>query len=217
MTSERQPQSGFTLIEVIVVLGVLAILVGSAVPLASAVIDGQRRDAVRAELDAIAKALENHWFDLQAFPSTLRDTGFLGIHLQPGVNGVALQDGWGGDVDYLYAVDTVAGTATVYSRGENGRDNGVANEQYKVVVYAAVPGLAKTRQRLRVIVEVLANHFEAGGSLTGTWATDRAALGLGTEYAVDGFGTAFTLDPTTLVVRSAGPDRVAGTADDVTS
>ncbi len=214
---ERRGHRGFTLVEMIVVLGVLAVLVGTAVPLASAVIDGQRRDEVRTELAAIASALEGHWFDRQAFPSTLRDPTFYGVYLQPGVGGSTVQDGWGGNVDYLYSVNAAAHTATVYSRGENGVDNGLANEQYSVVVYAAVPGLQKTRQRLRVIVEALANHIEAGGALTGTWSADRAALGLGAEYDNDGFGTPFTLAPATLTLRSAGPDGILGTADDVTS
>lgn len=210
-------QHGFTLIEMIVVLGVLSVLVGMAVPLASAVVDSQRRDEVRAELSAIGAALEQHWFDRQAFPTTLQDATFYGVYLQPGVGGGAIRDGWGGDVQYLYRVDTVAGTATVYSRGENGRDDGFANEQFAVVVHAAVPGLQKTRQRMRVIAEALANHLEAGGALTGTWSTDRAAMGLGSEYDGDGFGTPFTLSATTKVLRSAGPDRVMGNADDLTS
>lgn len=218
MTSERRRrEAGFTLVEMIVVLGVLAVLAATAVPLASSVLDGQRRDAVLAELEAIGKALENHWYDRQSFPTTLRDATFLGVYLQPGVGGASVQDGWGGNVDYLYSVNTSAGTATVYSRGENARDDGFANERYSVVVHAAVPGLVKTRARMRVIVEALANHIEAGGTITGTWSTDRAALGLGTEYATDGFGTAFRLDAATLTLRSAGPDGTFGTSDDVTS
>jgi hypothetical protein len=166
---------------------------------------------------AIAAALENHWFDKASFPTTLAATTFLGVYLQPGTGNTSIYDSWGGYVQYRYVVSAAAGTATVYSRGENGVDNGAANEEFKVIVYAAVPGLLKTRQRMRVIVETLANFLEAGGTLTGTWATDRTAMGLGAEYATDGFGTAFTLTPSTLTLRSAGPDRRMNTTDDVTS
>ena len=220
MTSElqgRRRAAGFTLIELIVVLGVLGVLLGAALPLASAVVDADRRKEVVAELDAIAAALDNHWFDRAAFPSTLDAPTFLGVYLQPGTGNTGLYDGWGQNLQYVYAVDAATGTATVHSRGTNAADDGYANEEFKVTVYAAVPGLVKTRQRMRVIVEALANFLELGGTLTGTWSTDRAALGLGSEYAADGFGTAFTLTPATLALRSAGPDRTMNTADDVTS
>ncbi|MGE3354640.1 MAG: prepilin-type N-terminal cleavage/methylation domain-containing protein [Planctomycetota bacterium] len=208
--------SGFTLIELIVVLAVLGILMGTAVPLAGAVVDAERRSEVRAELDAIAAALADHWYDRQSFPPTLADTAFAGVYLQTGAGGTALRDGWGGDVGYLYRVDAAAGTATVWSRGEDGVDSGSTNEELVVVVAAAVPGLDKTRQRMRLIAEALANFVEAGGTLGGSWSTDRAALGLGVEYERDGFGTPFDFAPATLTLRSAGPDRVLGSADDLT-
>lgn len=209
--------AGFTLLELIVVLGVLGVLVGSAIPLASAMIDADRRREVVAELQAIGEALDACWYDRAAFPVGLDDPAFLGVYLQPGIGGTAIVDGWGGDQGYVYAVDPVAGRATVHSRGENGWDDGLAAEEFAVVVHAAVPGLRRTRERMRLIVEVLAGFLEAGGTLSGNWTTDRVALGLGVGYQADGFGTAFTLDPTTLTLRSAGPDRTPGNADDLTN
>ena len=87
----------------------------------------------------------------------------------------------------------------------------------KVVVNGSVAGNRRTRDRMRVIIEALGSFLEGGGTLTGTWATDRANLGLGPEYANDGFGTAFTLSATTFVLRSAGADRAMNSADDLTS
>lgn len=216
-TCERQPDGarGFTLIELIVVLSVLGLLVGAAVPLAGAVVDADRRQEVQRELAELGTALAAHWFDHAAFPATLRSSGFYGVHLQPGVGGTAVQDAFGAGQDYVYAVDTGNGIATVHSRGENGRDEGAAAEEFVIQVHAAVPGLQRTWLRLRLIVEVLADHLEAGGAVAGSWPTLRAAIGLGADYDQDGFGTVFDWNAATHTLTSAGPDRVLGTGDDI--
>jgi general secretion pathway protein G len=208
---------GFTLVEMIVVLSVMAILVGSAVPLLGAAIDAERRSEVERELDAIGEALDSYYFDRGAFPASLTDPSFATTYLHTGVNGTALLDSWGGNVTYVYVRSSNPDTASVYSRGPNGSDDGLANEEQTLTVHGAAPGLRRTRQRMRVIVEALANHLEAGGTISGSWPNDRAALGLGTSHADDGFGTPFSLDAATLTLRSAGPDRIAGNADDVTN
>jgi general secretion pathway protein G len=210
-------ERGFTLVEVIVVLGVLAVLLGTTLPLVGAFVDGTRRQEVESELERISLALEEFYFDRGTFPASLDEPGFYGTCLQPGVRGTGIFDGWGGDVEYVYARTTDPDTASVHSRGENGIDDGYAAEEFKTTVYGAVPGLRRTHARMRVIVEALANFLEVGGTLTGNWSTDRQALGLGAEYARDGFGTDFVLDATTKVLRSAGPDRTMNNADDVTT
>lgn len=213
-TCERQ--QGFTLLELIVVLAVLGLLLGTAVPLASAVVEADRRQEVRRELGDIAVALESYYIERAAFPTSLADTGFVGLHLQPGVGGTTLVDAFGSGQPYLYSVDTAANTATVRSRGENGVDDGISGEEHLVVVHGAVPGIARTYQRFRLIVEVLANHIESGGSVAGSWPAVRASIGLGAAYDDDGFGTVFDWNASTHTLTSAGPDRALGTADDIT-
>jgi len=197
------------------VLSVLGLLVATAVPLAGAVVDADRRQEVQRELAELGVALEAHWFDLAAFPATLRTPGFYGVHLQPGVRDTAVLDPFGGGQDYVYMIDAANGIATVYSRGENGSDEGVAAEEFVIHVHAAVPGLRRTWLRLRLIVEVLADHLEAGGAVTGAWPTVRAAIGLGADHDRDGFGTVFDWNAATHTLTSAGPDRVLGTGDDI--
>jgi prepilin-type N-terminal cleavage/methylation domain-containing protein len=208
-------EQGFTLIELIVVLGVMGVLLAAAVPLASAVVEADRRQEVRRELADIGGALESFYQEHAAFPAALTDSTFLGVHLQTGVNGTTLVDAFGAGQQYLYSLDNVANTATVRSRGENGIDDGVAGEEHQVVVHGAVPGVARTWQRFRLIVEVLANHIEAGGAVAGTWPAVRAAIGLGATYDRDGFGTVLDWNAATHTLTSAGPDRVLGTADDI--
>jgi prepilin-type N-terminal cleavage/methylation domain-containing protein len=209
-------RSGFTLLELVIVLGVLGLLLAAAVPLASAVIEADRRQEARGELQSIAIALESHYHEHAAFPATLAATTFVGIHLQPGVAGTTTIDPFAIGQPYVYSVDAVANTATVYSIGENGADDGIGNEELTVVVHGAVPGLAKTWQRLRLVVEVLANHIEAGGAVAGAWPQLRAAIGLSAPYDQDGFGTTLQWDAATHALTSAGPDRAFGTADDIT-
>jgi prepilin-type N-terminal cleavage/methylation domain-containing protein len=209
-------QGGFTLLELIVVLAVLGLLLGTAVPLAGAVIEADRRQEALRELADLGRALESYHVEHQAFPATLAAAGFQGVHLQPGVGGTAVIDPFGAGQPYVYAVDTAAGTATVHSRGENGRDDGSGTEDLVIVVHGAVPGMAQTWQRWRLVVEVLANHIEAGGAVDGPWPHLRAALGLGSVYDRDGFGTVLRWDAATHTLTSAGPDRTFDTADDIT-
>jgi prepilin-type N-terminal cleavage/methylation domain-containing protein len=216
MTTCERGSRGFTLLELIVVLAVLGLLLGTAVPLASAVVQSDRRQEVQRELAELAQALEAAWFERAAFPATLTETGFFGVQLQPGVGNTGVQDPFAAGQQYRYQVDTALGTATAWSIGENGVDNGAANEEFVVRVFAAVPGSRRTWQRLRLIVELLANHIESGGTVAGTWPTVRAAIGLPAEFDRDGFGTEFSWTAATHALRSAGPDRTLGNADDIT-
>ncbi|MFY9344416.1 MAG: prepilin-type N-terminal cleavage/methylation domain-containing protein [Planctomycetota bacterium] len=206
---------GFTLIELIVVLAVLGLLVGTGVPLAGAVVQADRRQEAQRELADIAAALDSYWFERAAFPATLATTGFLGTHLHGGVGNTAIEDAFGAGQGYQYSV-SAAGVATIYSRGENGIDDGAGAEELVVRVNSAVPGTRRTWQRLRLIVEVLANHIEAGGSVAGAWPAVRAATGLGATYDTDGFGTTLQWTAATWTLTSAGPDRAFGTSDDIT-
>lgn len=206
-------ERGFTLLEVIIVLGVMGIVLGTAVPLAGAVMQADRRTEATNELSEIGDALHAYWFDNAAFPANLTDTDFLGVYLQPGAQNTVVQDAFANQ-EYVYSVS--GGIATVYSVGENAIDNGAGGEELVVQVHSAVPGSQKTAQRLRVAVELLAQHIEAGGSAAGDWATVRAAIGLGAAFQVDGWGTAFSWDAATYTLTSAGPDQVFGNADDIT-
>lgn len=209
-------ESGFTLIEVIVVLAVLGVLLGTAMPLASAVIEGDRRQEVRGELAAIGVALDTYYFEHASFPASLTANDFLGVHLQAGVGGTSTTDPFAAGAGYRYTVNNATNVATVYSLGENGVDDGAGAEEYLVNVDAASPGWRRTWMRLHLAVEVLANHVEAGGSVSGSWPSVRAAIGLGATYDFDGWGTTLQWTDTSFTLSSAGPDRTFGTADDIT-
>jgi len=215
---------GFTLIELVVVLAVLGLLLGTAAPLAGAVIQADLRQEAQRELTEITAALESYYYQTGTFPATLDAADFLGVHLQPGVSNTVLIDPFGAGQNYVYISSLTSPLpvgspqpvrARVYSRGENGVDDGAAEELVSSVS-GAIPGTKKTCARLRVIVEVLANHIEAGGSVAGTWPVVRAAIGLGAAYDNDGFGTVLQWTAATHMLSSAGPDRTFGNSDDIT-
>ncbi|MFQ5505173.1 MAG: type II secretion system protein [Planctomycetota bacterium] len=209
-------QRGFTLIEILVVMAVLGILLGTSLPLVSALIDRRREEDVRGELESIAQALDAYYFDRASFPSSLADPRFLGAYLNPGLNGTAVRDGWGANVDYGYRRTASPDIATVWSRGPNGVDEAGGGDDLRVATHGSVAGYRKTRARMSIILAALARHVESGGRLSGTWSVDRAEMGLGESYQNDGFGTPFRLEPSTHTLSSSGPDRIHGTPDDLT-
>jgi len=215
-TCERS--GGFTLLELVVVLAVLGLLLGTAVPLAGAVIQADRRQEAQRELTEITAALESYYYQSGTFPASLVAADFLGVHLQSGVSNTAVIDPFGAGQNYVYSFSVASPPphrATVYSRGENGVDDGASAEELVSSVFGANPGTKKTWARLRIIVEVLANHIEAGGPVAGSWPVVRAAIGLGAAYDNDGFGHALIWTAATRTLASGGPDRTFGTADDI--
>ncbi|MEZ5965426.1 MAG: prepilin-type N-terminal cleavage/methylation domain-containing protein [Planctomycetota bacterium] len=207
--------AGFTLLEVVIVLAVIATLAGAVVPLVTAAKQAEAQTTARAELAVLAEALERYYYERGAFPSRVDAAGFYGSFALPGVDDERLRDEWGARGFYRLALTSDPDVATAYSVGENGVDDGAAAEALKVSVYGARPGGERTRARMRVITAALAAHLEAGGRITGTWSVDRAAMGLGSDYERDGFGVPFDLDGSSLRLRSYGPDRQAGTPDDI--
>jgi prepilin-type N-terminal cleavage/methylation domain-containing protein len=214
MTTCKQSR-GFTLLELVVVLAVLALIAGTAVPLAGAVVVADKRDQATQDLEQLATALDAYYFDNAAFPTSLTASDFFGVYFQPGIGGGAVVDPFTMNLNYVYAVDTATNFATVHSRGENGTDEGAAAEELSVFVYGAVPGGRHTWMKLRIAVEVLANFIESGGNVGGSWIGVCSRMGLDPTYRTDGFGTTFDWDDSSYALRSAGPDKTLNTADDI--
>lgn len=213
MTNERSP-AGFTLIEIIIVMAIISLLAGTVVPLASATLRAERVERATSEIEEISTALDAYYYDRGAFPTALDASDFLGVYLLAGVDKGRIRDEWASGY-YRSSRQTNPDRFHVWSVGENGVNDGMSSEDFVVTVEGRAAGDRRTRQRLNVIAGALANHIANGGTLSGTWSTDRAAMSLGSDYQTDGYGTDFRIDATTREVTSAGADRSFSTADDL--
>ncbi|MFT5285840.1 MAG: prepilin-type N-terminal cleavage/methylation domain-containing protein [Planctomycetota bacterium] len=85
----RSRQSGFSLLELIVVVSIMAILAGSAIPVSRKLIDRAARKATTSELEVLAKAAGHHFEDTARLPTNVVDlladsglSGWTGPYLQ---------------------------------------------------------------------------------------------------------------------------------------
>ena len=114
----HKKQKGFTLVELLIVIIILAVLTGVSIPVYRLITARARESAVENEMTNIAKALEIHNVDLQSYPlaadypGTLEDNDYM--------ENVPLLDTW--DNAYLYTSD--GSTYSLESYGLNGIDGG---------------------------------------------------------------------------------------------
>jgi len=63
MTNKKQTNSGYTLIEIMVAVAILAIVAAIAIPSYTGYISTSREAAARANIEPLRLALEDHWLD----------------------------------------------------------------------------------------------------------------------------------------------------------
>jgi general secretion pathway protein G len=159
--------AGFTLIEVIVVIAVLAILAGAMAPLIAAKVDQARRFATEDQLQALSDALRAYERDVDAFPpdtgnpvndlgelqaDTLGLAGWRGPYLTAQwAAGDYAQDAWGGTITYAYTAG--AATAVLTSAGpDQVAGNGDDLALTVVKDYASVERrVSDTYERLKLV------------------------------------------------------------------
>ena len=114
----KRQQKGFTLVELLIVIIVLAVLTGVSIPAYRLIRDRAKEGATENEMTNIAKALEMHNSDLEVYPAaadypdSLEDNDYM--EDVPGL------DAW--ENAYVYTSD---GTSySLESRGLNGIDGG---------------------------------------------------------------------------------------------
>jgi general secretion pathway protein G len=128
----QRTQSGFTLIEILVVITILAILAGLLVPRVMDRPDQARVVAAKNDIRAIQSAINLYRLDSGVYPST--DQGLLALVQRPESGNVPRnwkqggylermpKDPWGNDYQYLYP--GVHGEVDIFSFGSDGQAGG---------------------------------------------------------------------------------------------
>jgi general secretion pathway protein G len=131
---KRVSDTGFTLIEVLVVVAILGILAAIVVPQIMDRPDEARRVAAKSDIAAIVQALKMYRLDNGAYPST--EQGLVALVQKPNTNPVPTnwtkpyldhlqKDPWGGDYQYLNP--GVKGEIDVFSLGADHARGGEGN------------------------------------------------------------------------------------------
>jgi len=72
-TTIRRGQSGFTLVELLVVMAIIAILIGIAVPSYTRSVQSAREAVLKEDLQTMRKAIDSYTVDKQKGPQSLDD------------------------------------------------------------------------------------------------------------------------------------------------
>jgi len=134
-TTSQQPHknmTGFTLIEIMVVIVILGVLAALVVPNIMGRPDEARISAAKSDIKAVSNALNLYKLDNYSYPST--DQGLQALVTKPSGSPEAKnwnpdgylsklpKDGWGNE--YLYLSPGSHGRFDIYSLGADGREGG---------------------------------------------------------------------------------------------
>lgn len=104
--NRREPQKGFTLIELIIVIAVISILIGIALPRLGGMIEEGNRTKAGAELRALQAAVESYYIhNSRTYPadgSATWQSALTDSTTKPKLIGSALVDPFNGTTQYQY-------------------------------------------------------------------------------------------------------------------
>lgn len=222
--------AGFTLLEIIVAIAILAIVAGTVLPLGSSQRRTDQTDRVRAKLAAIESGLIHYRRDRGAFPPRLDDPTFLGPYCAAGIGNDGIRDDWSPTGDTLQ-YQVTAGVANVWSVGPVPIAGTPEQQSYAVdvqpsevdAVIVTDQNVALTRTLLRDIVtrcwtsNARYQQYRYTSAYLGPFSYSRGRLRLPSSVrSTDYWGTRLRGHYYGFTMSSAGPDRIWSTADDLT-
>jgi prepilin-type N-terminal cleavage/methylation domain-containing protein len=220
MHTSHPRRTGFTLIEMVVVITIMSIVVGAAIPITSKALTYHARKATRGELQGLSDACAEYFRDTLAKPASVTDllvdptvTGWSGPYL-PGVAADSLTgkvgylvDAWSRDYRIVVSGDVIS----IQSQGE---DAAWGTSQDLTVDLDVTPlRRVETLDRLGIINPAVKRYntekSDIDPPLPASWASARSILIANgylpndSRYQTDAWGSNLIEDPAgmTPVVR----------------
>lgn len=206
----HRPRAGFTLLELIVVMGLLALLAGVVLPSVGTKLRSDSRRATLNELELLADAALQHYHDTDRYPADALELlasstpGWAGPYLVGTVD-----DPWSAQSGY--AVDAFGtpyrfrATGVQLSITSDGEDRAQGGGDDLSLVVDATPVLrGRTSRRLSVVNTAIQQYnsvYLATAPLPADWSVaysilvSRGFLPLGGPERDDAWGTLFVADP----------------------
>lgn len=134
MPSVERREGGFTMVELLVVLAIVALLTALVAPSIFQQLKPARRTAAAAQIDNFGKALDAYFLDNGAYPTTQQ--GLEALRTAPAASprwkGPYLKkelplDPWGRP--YIYRAPGRSGAYEISSLGADGREGGVDEDE----------------------------------------------------------------------------------------
>jgi len=207
-------RAGFSLIELVIVMTIMALLVGVVAPVAGTLLNRESKKATLAEMRHYATAVELYFEDTAALPDEITDlladnsvVGWAGPYLSGGVvdAGAGANDFEADAWRNAYRLTIAGDTWTLESRGANRAWGGA--DDLSVVVDVSSVRRRLSGERLAVINQAVLNYNaywlvnDAGSgrpvALSDTWSAARTRLiatgylSNASAYASDAWGSAF--------------------------
>ncbi len=222
-------QSGFTLLEVVVAIAILAIVAGTVLPLGSSQRRTDQTERVLDKLARIEQGMTRYRRDRGAFPASLSDATFLGPYFAAGIENDGIRDDWsptGAALQYQVASDV----AHVWSVGPVPISGPPDQQSYRIDVLPSEVNplvVANPVQTTRDLMTLIVNECYrinaayVRSTLNHSYYRRYRALSYSrtrlptTVPLTDAWGTTLQGHYFGFFVWSAGPDRRFNTTDDI--
>jgi len=119
---KRKRNTGFTLLELLVVIVIIGLLAGYVAPRYFSQVGKSEIQVVRAQIDALEKALDQYRLDNRRYPTA--EEGLAAV--EPYLKKALPNDPWGRP--YLYRVPGQRGDYEVFSYGRDGKAGGAGED-----------------------------------------------------------------------------------------